>query len=186
MHTHLCEARCAGWQLPRAVVWAGTGVKAGLSATGGLFEICSPKFLVSGFPLPSHFWATFFVCFTALFPPQATNVATMGAVLSIVDTPVLVAIVIAGLYFLRRLMLPKPIPNIPYNHDAASKMFGDVPELMGYVMRTQRVFVRSREEAGLENVLTRAPVLVDLLDPTTPKPYRPSLHQAHGSTMEWW
>lgn len=69
----------------------------------------------------------------------------MGAVLSIVDAPVLIALLIAGLYFLRRLMLPKPIPNIPFNHDAASKTFGDVPELMGYVMRTKRVFVRSRE-----------------------------------------
>ncbi|KAK1834417.1 hypothetical protein QBC39DRAFT_344097 [Podospora conica] len=64
----------------------------------------------------------------------------MGAVLSVIDAPVLIAVVIAGLYFLRRRMLPKPIPNIPFNHDAASKTFGDVPELMGYVMRTKRVF----------------------------------------------
>lgn len=69
----------------------------------------------------------------------------MGAVLSIVDAPVLIAVIVAGLYFLRRLMLPKPISNIPFNHDAASKTFGDVPELMGYVIRTKRVFVRSRE-----------------------------------------
>ena len=68
----------------------------------------------------------------------------MGAVLSIFDAPVLIAVVVAGLYFLRRLMLPKPIPNIPFNHDAASKTFGDVPELMGHVMRTKVVFVRSR------------------------------------------
>ncbi|KAL1617767.1 hypothetical protein SLS56_010831 [Neofusicoccum ribis] len=34
-----------------------------------------------------------------------------------------------------------PLPDIPYNKDAASKLFGDVPEMMAYVKRTQRIFV---------------------------------------------
>lgn len=51
-------------------------------------------------------------------------------------------IVCVALYMAYRRCLPKPIPGIPYNKDAAAKMFGDVPEMMGYVMRTQRIFVR--------------------------------------------
>jgi hypothetical protein len=42
-----------------------------------------------------------------------------------------------------RYLLPKPLHGIPYNQDAAKKLFGDVPEMMGYVLRTKRVFVRS-------------------------------------------
>ncbi|KAL6887425.1 cytochrome P450 [Trichoderma longibrachiatum] len=51
-----------------------------------------------------------------------------------------VGIVCVALYMAYRRILPKPIPDIPYNKDAAAKMFGDVPEMMGYVMRTQRIF----------------------------------------------
>ncbi|KAL5086262.1 hypothetical protein Trisim1_009142 [Trichoderma cf. simile WF8] len=51
-----------------------------------------------------------------------------------------VAIVCVVLYTAYRRILPKPIPDIPYNKDAAAKLFGDVPEMMGYVMRTQRIF----------------------------------------------
>lgn len=53
-----------------------------------------------------------------------------------------VGIVCVTLYMAYRRILPKPIPDIPYNKDAAAKLFGDVPEMMGYVMRTQRIFVR--------------------------------------------
>ncbi|KAL7935632.1 cytochrome P450 [Trichoderma chlorosporum] len=51
-----------------------------------------------------------------------------------------VGIVCVTLYMAYRRILPKPIPDIPYNKDAAAKMFGDVPEMMNYVMRTQRIF----------------------------------------------
>ncbi|KAH7303527.1 cytochrome P450 [Stachybotrys elegans] len=44
------------------------------------------------------------------------------------------------LYMAYRAMLPKPIPGIPYNKDAAGKLLGDIPEMMGYVMRTKRIF----------------------------------------------
>ncbi|KAK3324456.1 cytochrome P450 [Cercophora scortea] len=45
-----------------------------------------------------------------------------------------------ALYFTYRAALSKPLPGIPYNKDAASKLFGDVPEMMSYVMRTKRIF----------------------------------------------
>ncbi|PTB62146.1 cytochrome P450 [Trichoderma citrinoviride] len=52
----------------------------------------------------------------------------------------IVGIVFLALYMTYRRILPKPIPDIPYNKNAAAKVFGDVPEMMGYVMRTRRIF----------------------------------------------
>ncbi|KAF2649260.1 cytochrome P450 [Lophiostoma macrostomum CBS 122681] len=59
----------------------------------------------------------------------------MGALLVLVGCS-LVAVV----YFVYRVALPKPLAGIPYNHDAVSKLFGDVPEMMSYVLRTKRIF----------------------------------------------
>lgn len=50
-------------------------------------------------------------------------------------------VILAILYIGYRAALPKPLPGIPYNQDAAGKLFGDVPEMMGYVKRTKRIFV---------------------------------------------
>lgn len=50
-------------------------------------------------------------------------------------------VILAILYIGYRAALPKPLPDIPYNQDAAGKLFGDVPEMMGYVKRTKRIFV---------------------------------------------
>ncbi|KAK4159210.1 cytochrome P450 [Cladorrhinum sp. PSN259] len=67
----------------------------------------------------------------------------MGAVCSIFSsltgTVILAALIVAA-YAGYRAALPKPLPGISYNQDAARKLFGDVPELMGYVMRTKRIF----------------------------------------------
>lgn len=46
-----------------------------------------------------------------------------------------------ALYLGYQAILPKPIADIPYNRDAAEKLFGDIPEMMRYVMRTGRIFV---------------------------------------------
>ncbi|KAK4244581.1 cytochrome P450 [Corynascus novoguineensis] len=64
----------------------------------------------------------------------------MGAVLSSVQGTLVFGVVLVGLYRLYCAALPKPLPNIPYNRDAANKLFGDVPEMMAYVMRTKRIF----------------------------------------------
>ncbi|KAF1944332.1 cytochrome P450 [Clathrospora elynae] len=50
------------------------------------------------------------------------------------------AIAVAALFTLYQRVLPKPLPGIPYNRDAASKLLGDIPEMMGYVLRTKRIF----------------------------------------------
>lgn len=68
----------------------------------------------------------------------------MGAVLSSVQGTLIFGVVLVGLYRLYCAALPKPLPNIPYNRDAANKLFGDVPEMMAYVMRTKRIFVSPR------------------------------------------
>lgn len=47
-------------------------------------------------------------------------------------------------YLAYRALLPKPLPGIPYNKDAATKLFGDVPEVMGYVKSTKQIYVRMR------------------------------------------
>ena len=53
------------------------------------------------------------------------------------------ALILVILYILHRAALPKPLKGIPYNEDAAGRLFGDVPEMMSYVMKTKRIFVRT-------------------------------------------
>lgn len=53
----------------------------------------------------------------------------------------LAGLVAIALYVAYTAIRPKPLPGIPYNLSAANKLFGDVPEMMGYVLRTQRIFV---------------------------------------------
>lgn len=55
---------------------------------------------------------------------------------------IILGFTIIALYVGYRAILPKPLPGIPYNEAAAGKLFGDVGEMMGYVMRTKRIFVR--------------------------------------------
>ncbi|KAI0098779.1 cytochrome P450 [Nemania sp. FL0031] len=64
----------------------------------------------------------------------------MGAVLSSTKGSLAFALVAIALYLGRRAIMPKPLVGIPYNRDAANKMFGDVPEMMGYIMREKRIF----------------------------------------------
>ncbi|KAL2156648.1 hypothetical protein VTH82DRAFT_1393 [Thermothelomyces myriococcoides] len=64
----------------------------------------------------------------------------MGAVFSSLQGTLLLGALLAGLYRLYRAALPKPLPGIPYNRDAANRLLGDVPEMMAYTLRTGRVF----------------------------------------------
>ncbi|KAJ4368080.1 hypothetical protein N0V83_006435 [Neocucurbitaria cava] len=52
----------------------------------------------------------------------------------------LAGLVAIALYVAYTAIRPKPLPGIPYNLSAASKLLGDVPEMMGYVLRTKRIF----------------------------------------------
>lgn len=70
----------------------------------------------------------------------------MGVIFSSLGGTLLSGVVLLGLYALYRVVLPKPLPGIPYNRDAADKLFGDVPEMMGYVMRTKRIFVSETDD----------------------------------------
>ncbi|KAF5523521.1 Cytochrome P450 monooxygenase TRI13 [Colletotrichum aenigma] len=48
--------------------------------------------------------------------------------------------ILIGFIVIRRLLLPKPLAGIPYNEKAASHVFGDIPDMMRYVLRTKRIF----------------------------------------------
>lgn len=70
----------------------------------------------------------------------------MGTVISADEGVVMIALLLVGLYIayaMYKTALPCPLPDIPYNRDAAHKLLGDVPEMVGYVMRTKRIFVSS-------------------------------------------
>lgn len=66
----------------------------------------------------------------------------MNAICPSLGVALIVGVFSLVLYVLfYRAGLPKPLEGIPYNEDAAEKLFGDVPEMMGYVMKTKRIFV---------------------------------------------
>lgn len=54
---------------------------------------------------------------------------------------VLAALIPIATYLFYLAILPKPLPGIPYNTNAASNPLGDIPEMMRYVLRTKRIFV---------------------------------------------
>lgn len=54
-----------------------------------------------------------------------------------------VGVITIALFAAYQYLRPRPLPGIPYNHDAAGKLFGDVAEMMAYVMRTKRIYVRN-------------------------------------------
>ncbi|KAK2611531.1 hypothetical protein N8I77_004865 [Diaporthe amygdali] len=62
-----------------------------------------------------------------LLSPKNATAAALGILLTL-------------LYWLHRALLPKPIEGIPYNTDATTRILGDMPEMMRYVLRTKRVF----------------------------------------------
>ncbi|KAK1762540.1 hypothetical protein QBC33DRAFT_581676 [Phialemonium atrogriseum] len=64
----------------------------------------------------------------------------MGTVFSSLGSTLLIAVLLVTAHAGYRAALPKPLPGIPYNRDAAGKLFGDIPEIMGYVIRTKRIF----------------------------------------------
>lgn len=64
----------------------------------------------------------------------------MGAVFSSTGCTLLLFAMAVAAYLGQRAIRPKPLAGIPYNHDGAAKLFGDVPEMMGFVMKTGQVF----------------------------------------------
>ncbi|KAJ8132570.1 hypothetical protein O1611_g1055 [Lasiodiplodia mahajangana] len=64
----------------------------------------------------------------------------MGVVFPSVKIDLVAVLLAIAFYLGRRAILPKPLVGIPYNRDAANKMFGDVPEMVGYIMREKRIF----------------------------------------------
>lgn len=93
-----------------------------------------------------------------------------------------VAVAIAALCAAYRAIKPKPIPDIPYNKDAAGKLFGDVSEMMGYVMRTKRIFVSLSHSQFIYHT-TDPSVLAHVTHHPPSKPHRSGLHQTRRPAM---
>ncbi|KAK8011934.1 hypothetical protein PG989_000194 [Apiospora arundinis] len=64
----------------------------------------------------------------------------MGAVFSFTGGTLLICVLAVAAYFGSRAIRPKPLAGIPYNRDGAAKLFGDIPEMVGFVIKTGQVF----------------------------------------------
>ncbi|KAK3938136.1 cytochrome P450 [Diplogelasinospora grovesii] len=77
-----------------------------------------------------------------------------------------IAICIALLYFSYRAALPRPIPGIPYNEDAANSILGDIPALLAHRKRTGQ----SREWLIQQTVTHNSPIIQLFIKPFS-KPF---------------
>lgn len=96
-----------------------------------------------------------------------------------------------ALYFAYQAIKPKPLPGIPYNKDAAGKLFGDIPEMMGYVMRTKRIFVRTNQLAlasslGQHSSYLSRLICIDRVVLVNITHYPPSKCYCTGIHQAWW
>ena len=55
-------------------------------------------------------------------------------------TVLITCFVLAALALLYRAALPKPIPGIPYNHDSARSVLGDIPSIVKWKKDTRETF----------------------------------------------
>ncbi|KAI1387795.1 cytochrome P450 [Hypoxylon trugodes] len=56
-------------------------------------------------------------------------------------------LVLALLYCVRRVLLPKPIPGIPYNKASAGRILGDVPDVLAWKAETMEIWSYVRKLA---------------------------------------
>ena len=87
------------------------------------------------------------------------------------------------LYLAYRAALPRPIPGIPHNRDAASKLLGDVPEMLAYVRRTKRIFVSLPSKSSDIGQGLTSVVLAHFPNSEASQPHYSSVHQAHVATV---
>ncbi|GAM87660.1 hypothetical protein ANO11243_056870 [Dothideomycetidae sp. 11243] len=73
------------------------------------------------------------VAYYQIFSPTVATLVSIGL------------IVCYGLY---RAILPKPLPGIPYNHDAAKNVLGDVPAMMKHVSSTSDIYMDWIKDQG--------------------------------------
>jgi len=63
----------------------------------------------------------------------------------------LVGILAVAIYVAYRLALPRPIPGIPYNKEAAKHIFGDVPSIIRAVSETNEIWTWFAAQAVKHN-----------------------------------
>ncbi|KAF6837475.1 cytochrome p450 monooxygenase [Colletotrichum plurivorum] len=59
------------------------------------------------------------------------------------------------LYLLYRALLPRPIPGIPYNAEAAASLLGDMPQMIGHVKQTGEMY----DWLGAQNIKHKSPIV---------------------------
>ncbi|KAK8007224.1 hypothetical protein PG989_001214 [Apiospora arundinis] len=64
----------------------------------------------------------------------------MGTVFSSTGGTLLICILAVAAYFGSHAIRPKPLAGIPYNRDGAARLFGHIPEMVGFVMKTGQAF----------------------------------------------
>ncbi|KAF4455710.1 hypothetical protein F53441_2027 [Fusarium austroafricanum] len=72
-----------------------------------------------------------------------TYLLEKGAILSLIGV---------ALYLAHRAIRPKPLAGIPYNKDAAGKLLGDLPEMIGYCWLTS---LTTRHQSPIVQVFTK-------------------------------
>ncbi|KAM7208265.1 cytochrome P450 1A1 [Naviculisporaceae sp. PSN 640] len=83
--------------------------------------------------------------------------------ISLAATSLLARGLLLVVYLAYRALLPNPLPGIPYNKDAATRLFGDVPEVMGYVKSTKQIYAWFTELA----VKHKSPIVQAFIKPAS-------------------
>ncbi|EHK22059.1 uncharacterized protein TRIVIDRAFT_53637 [Trichoderma virens Gv29-8] len=82
-----------------------------------------------------------------------SNNVVLGLRLS--DTLIVLSGTMLSLYLLYLWLLPKPIPGIPYNKEATSKLFGDIESMVKYTSETQELYQWIIEQ----NIKLKSPII---------------------------
>ncbi|UKZ80171.1 hypothetical protein TrVFT333_007928 [Trichoderma virens FT-333] len=82
-----------------------------------------------------------------------SNNVVLGLCLS--DTLIVLSGTMLSLYLLYLWLLPKPIPGIPYNKEATSKLFGDIESMVKYTSETQELYQWIIEQ----NIKLKSPII---------------------------
>ena len=77
---------------------------------------------------------------------EHSTIPVLGARPTATSLVALVAFCGVFLYLVYLKLLPKPIEGIPYNKTAAHSLFGDIPEMMAYMSRTQEIWAWIAEQ----------------------------------------
>lgn len=71
---------------------------------------------------------------------ESSSLPVVGAQPTFVPLLAFAAVALLGLFLSYRWALPKPIPGIPYNASATRSLFGDIPQIMSFMAKTDTMW----------------------------------------------